>query len=265
MSSTSSALFHSLTQGPLLIGSLPEASTFPFTSLQLPENPSPLNLEQKLGHLYEDALATLIQASPRYRLLEQSLQLRKIAGHTLGELDYLLEDLPSRQIIHLELAVKFYLAVQTPGALLLPGPNARDNYFRKLEKMRTHQLVLTGSHRELLPPEYRNQKITTRQLVYGCLFDHIHTTEPATPEFLNPNARRGKWLHADQCTEYFGENTRLEIIPKPLWPVPLDFIKDTPLEKWEIDTEIDRCLMVRTRTKPTPYFIAPIGYPETCQ
>ncbi|WP_435895773.1 DUF1853 family protein [Oceaniferula spumae] len=258
----SKALFQNLIEGPPLLGDLPEGSAFPCHSLVKPEDEHPLNLPQKLGHLYEDALAVLLATTPQYDTLAQSIQIRQKSGLTLGELDFLVRDLISNQLIHLELAVKFYLAVETENRLLLPGPDARDNYFRKLEKMRSHQLQLTKTHRDLLPEKFRGEEIVVQQLVHGCVFNHVNASEPLEVEFLNPDGRRGKWLHAEECAEYFGNDARLEVIPKPLWPVPLEIMSGIKLKKWEPDEGLDRCVMVRAEGGSTPYFIAPTGYPS---
>jgi len=227
-----------------------------------PKEDSSLNFQQKLGHLYEDALATLLESTPRYHTLAKSLQIRREAGQTLGELDFLVRDLFSTELIHLELAVKFYLAVETESELLLPGPDARDNYYRKLAKMRSHQLVLAKNFRALLPEKLQEEEIIVQHLVQGCIFSHVNATKPVEAEFLNSNGRRGKWLHAEDCSEYFGADLRLEIIPKPLWPVPLKIMDGIKLEPWILDESIDRCVMVRTADGNTPYFIAPSGYPQ---
>ena len=243
----SEALFQSLIEQPPLLADLPEATTFPCKSLVFPGETCALNLQQKLGHLYEDALAVLLESTPRYDVLAQGLPIRQDAGHTLGELDYLLRDLVSERTIHLELAVKFYLAVETESGLRLPGPDARDHYFRKLEKMRSHQLVLldkVDKFRDLLPEPFREQEIDVQQLVHGCIFNHVQATAPVQAEFLNPNGRRGKWLHVGECAEYFGENNLLKIIPKPLWPAPMKIIAGLELEKWKPDEKMDRCVMV---------------------
>lgn len=258
----SKALFQSLVEAPRLIADLPEGAAFDSDSFLLPEGTSPLDLRQKLGYLYEDALAVMLDATPRYDLMERGIQIRKKAGHTLGELDFLVRDLVSSRLIHLELAVKFYLAVETGSGFLLPGPDARDNYFRKLEKMRSHQLLLVRKYRDLLPEKFRNEEIVARQLVHGCIFDHLNASRPVEAEFLNPNGRRGKWLHAKECARHFGKDVRLEIIPKPLWPVPLERLAGLELEKWTPDKNIDRCVMVRPDGGNVPYFIAPNGYPE---
>jgi|AntRauTorckE6833_2_1112554.scaffolds.fasta_scaffold33795_1 hypothetical protein len=255
------ALFQSLIKGPHLLEDLPEAAAFESDCLVMPEKFTPLNLGQKLGYLYEDALAAMLESTPRYGSVERGIQVRREAGHTLGELDFLVRDLSSDRLIHLELAVKFYLSVETEKGFLLPGPDARDNYLRKLEKMRTHQLVLVEKFRDLLPEKFQNEEIVVQQLVRGCIFNHVNASRPVDAEFLNPAGRRGRWLHAEACAGYFGRDALLEIIPKPLWPVPLKLLEGMELEKLEVDQDMNRCVMVRSDIGSLPYFIAPNGYP----
>jgi hypothetical protein len=262
MNSTEHALFESLVRGPLLVGDLPEAARFSHLDLIIPESTAPLNLDQKLGHLYEDALAVLLEASPRFDLLAKSLQIRTDVHTTVGELDFLVRDGRSGPLIHLELATKFYLAVEGESGLLLPGPDARDNYFKKLQRLREHQLTLAKNYREDLPERYRDEEIVTRQLIYGCLFDHVHAHAPAAPDFIHPDCRRGRWLSVDECAAYFPAGTRFQIIPKSLWPVPLDLLDGISLEAWTPQAQVDRCVMLRVNDDPNPCFVAPSGYPD---
>ena len=262
MAPTSHALLQSLIHGPLLVGDLPEAVVFGREALVLPDPAPCLNLEQKLGHLYEDALAVVLEASDRFELLSQNLPLRTDIHTTVGELDFLVRDLESSKLIHLELATKFYLAVETVDGLELPGPDARDNYFRKLHRLRSHQLRLASSHRDCLPKQYRDEPILVRQLIYGCLFDHIRAISPAVPAFSHSGCRRGRWLTVDECADHFPPETRLQVIPKPLWPVPLEFLDEVDLERWVPPRSLDRCVMVRVNDGPIPYFVAPSGYPR---
>ena len=260
--SVSNALFRSLIEAPALMLDLPEGAAFATDTLALPEGGSALDLEQKLGHLYEDALGMMLESSPRYEVLGRGIQIRKEAGHTLGELDFLVRDLTPGRLIHLELAVKFYLAVETENGFLLPGPDSRDDYFRKLGKMRSHQLILVRKFRDLLPEKFRDEGIAVQQLVHGCIFNHVNASKPVNAGFLNPNGRRGKWLHVGDCAQYFGDDMQLEIVPKPLWPVPLELLDGMELEKWDPDEKLDRCVMVRSAAWNLPYFIAPNGYPK---
>jgi len=249
----------SLLEGPLLVGDLPEARVFSRKNW-LPCVPkTALNLEQKLGHLYEDALALVLGED----LLEQNFQLRKDIHTTVGELDFLLCSKNDGPLIHLELATKFYLAVNTPNGLVFPGPDARDNYQRKLQRLREHQLTLTQQHRDCLPECYRKKEIEVRQLIYGCLFDHIETEKIAHPDWISPNCRRGRWLHLSECHHHFRPETEFRLIPKPLWPVPLRFLDRHLLARWKPPENLDRCVMVAVEEELQPYFIAPSTYPKS--
>ena len=261
------ALYRSLIEGPLLLSDLPEAVSFPQRELALPEGElPPLNLAQKLGHLYEDALAVLLEASPRYQLLTRNLPLRKDAQTTVGELDFLLRDHETDgRLVHLELATKFYLAVPDPTGegFALPGPDARDNYPRKLDRLRSHQLGLASRYPELLPERYRHESPPAcRQLVYGCLFDHVEATRRVEPESAAPGGRRGRWLRIDELPAHFPlETTRFEVIPKPLWPVPFALLEGIPLERWTPSSSLERGIMMRVDGGSDPVFVMPAGYP----
>jgi len=254
-------LLDSLIHSPLLIGDLPEAKSFDRQKFGNPEHPQDLNLQQKLGHLYEDALTILLKTSDHIQLLEKNFQVKKDIHRTIGELDFLIALQNEERLIHLELATKFYLAVPTPKGVAYPGPDARDNYHRKLKRMRTHQLTLADKHTDLLPEIYRNREIETQQLIYGCIFDHITATEPATPEHLHPHCRRGRWLSEDECHIHIPLNMKCEIIPKALWPVPPVNLSSIKLEPWIPGPPLERCTLIRVASIPFPYFVAPAGYP----
>lgn len=221
------------------------------------------DFDQKLGHLYEDALAILLENSPAFELLARNIQLHEAGMPTLGELDFVIRDRRSDALIHLELATKFYLAVETPTGLLLPGPDSRDNFFKKLHRLRTHQLVLSKKYRAAFPAAFRDEIIISRHLVHGCLFDHIDSPTPAKPDFANPDCRRGRWLKINEVSKHFPADSRFEIIPKPLWPVLPSQMKNIPLEPWNPTKSIDRCVMIRIEGELMPHFVTPADYPST--
>ena len=214
------------------------------------------NFDQKLGHFYEDLMAHVLESSAAIQIAEKSLQIRSDIHHTLGELDFLIHT-PAK-LIHLEIAVKFYLAVKTPAGWHLPGPDARDNYARKLTRLRAHQLVLTKKFQEHLPEAYRIETIHPEQLIYGCIFDHIHAPEPATADFINPGCRRGRWLYKHELDQ----SADIRVIPKPLWPVMPEHLTHVTLEPWSEEQMEDRCTMVKIGEDPHPHFIVPRGYPD---
>lgn len=256
-----SLLLRSLLEGPLLVGDLPEAPAFDVARLALPEHLPTLSTGQKLGHLYEAALAVLLEASPHHELLARNLQIQRDRHDTLGELDFLLRDQKRGELIHLELAVKFYLVVQSGDDITLPGPNARDHYFKKLHRLRSHQLLLTSKYRDHLPGPFRDRHLQVRHLIQGCLFDRIDAPSLHRPEFLHPEARRGKWLPLHELRGHLAVGTTLRLIPKPLWPVLPEFLKTFPLEEFKIPETLDRCVMVLPSTEDQAWMITPVSYP----
>lgn len=98
----------------------------------------------RLGHLVERVVSQLLHASKRYRVVYENVQLMD-ESRTIGEIDFVIEDLASRQIIHIELAYKFYLYDPTIGQSDVDrwiGPNRNDTLQKKLQKLRDVQLPL---------------------------------------------------------------------------------------------------------------------------
>ena len=73
------ALIRSLLVSPLLVGDLPDADQFNRELLSPSVDSIELNFNQKLGHLYEDALAILLESSPKVELLEKNLQFKRVS------------------------------------------------------------------------------------------------------------------------------------------------------------------------------------------
>ena len=261
---TSDAIFQSLLASPLLVGDLPNVARLSRNGLVAPAVSARLNFDQKLGHLYEDALAAVFESSPDIELVEQNLQIQKNIHSTVGELDFLIRDADGT-LTHLELATKFYLAVKTEHGITFPGPDSSDNYDRKIERLLSHQLTLTERHKANLPPAYCNENIMVKQLIYGCLFDHINEAKLSVPEFINPECRRGKWLHYAELADHFSNDSQFDLIPKHLWPVPIEFLNKIPLSKWQPNMFVDRCVMLRINGHDCPYFVAPDEYPKQSQ
>ena len=258
---TSDAIYQSLLVSPLLVGDVPNAARFSRHDLVAPAGSVELNFDQKLGHLYEDALATVFASSPDIELVERNLQIQENIHSTVGELDFLIRD-ANGTLTHLELATKFYLAVKTEHGDAFPGPDARDNYDRKIGRLLSHQLTLTERHKSDLPPAYRDADIVVKQLIYGCLFDYINESKLSVPKFSNPECRRGKWLHHADLADHFSDDSQFDLIPKHLWPVPIELLEKIPLEKWRPDRVVDRCVMLRISGYDCPYFVAPDEYPK---
>lgn len=82
--------------------------------------------------------------SKRYKLLAANIQINgKI--ETLGEIDYLVSDNETQQMLHIELACKFYLYdsdLKEPSVNKWIGPNRKDTLKEKLDKLHFKQFPL---------------------------------------------------------------------------------------------------------------------------
>ena len=255
------ALVQSLLVSPLLVGDLPNAVQFDRALLESPGFVGQLDFDQKLGHLYEDAMASLLDSSQRVELIEKNLQIQQGKHSTVGELDFLIR-MPDGLLIHLELATKFYLAIKTDDGIVYPGPDSRDNYDRKIDRLLSHQLTLVERYNDCLPLEYRDSDIAVRQLIYGCMFDHVGQSDLGRPRFCNPECRRGKWLHRCELAEWFSDSTVFELVPKSLWPVPFELLEELALERWDPAAPVERCQMVRVVGQGRTFFVVPDEFPK---
>lgn len=262
------ALLDSLLSTPMLAADLPMASIFDRSLLSLSVTSDVLNFDQKLGHLYEDALAILLNCSDHLEVLASHLQLVNASGRTLGEFDFLVRDKARQQTIHLELAVKFYLAIQVEGKWQFPGPDARDNWQRKLDRMRDHQFILgqKPEAKEMLRERFGVNGVEVRQLVYGCIFHHIKCESRVLPEAVNPLCRKGRWLYVSEWSRYFGDDERIYIIPKPLWPVEISEAQVGHTQASSVDALMvaarERCTLFATETSQEPVFLVPDDWPN---
>lgn len=112
------------------------------TALDIWRNTIPPRLV--LGKRVEYFMSYYLKNHSPYRVLAQNIQIfnKKI---TLGELDFLVQDIVTQQVIHLEQVYKFYLYV--PEARLYQndpwiGPNYKDSFQQKMNKLTQKQFPL---------------------------------------------------------------------------------------------------------------------------
>ena len=267
MRSETRALLNSLLAAPLLVADLPEAAALDRALLggAVPEEGA-LNFDQKLGHLYEDALECLLDASARLERIASHVQVVNQMGVTLGELDFVVYDRLQQTHVHLELAVKFYLATQTPKGWVYPGPDPRDNWQRKLERLRTHQLLLSQRPevRRLLKDRFNIDSVQVRQLIYGRLFSPLSGVDCPLPEGIAPSAQRGKWLYVREWQSCFSGLDEVRLVPKALWPVVVTADLKAELRQVEVPELLsfgaERCTMFVLPDAEEPFFLVPDGW-----
>lgn len=98
----------------------------------------------RLGHIAERVVGQAIKVSENYEVLFENIQILE-GKNTIGEIDFILREVETEQVIHLELAYKFYL--YDPDISDTPidnwiGPNRNDSLVEKLEKLKQKQFPL---------------------------------------------------------------------------------------------------------------------------
>ena len=140
---------------------------FDLSVLKMPDDFAisiPANL--RLGHMVEKIVSDLIKGSNNYDVIHENIQLIE-AGKTFGEIDFIVQEMDTKLLSHLELAYKFYLYDPTISEESINnwiGPNRRDSLKEKLEKLKAKQfpLLYHESMKERLAPldvERINQKL----------------------------------------------------------------------------------------------------------
>ncbi len=165
----------------------------------------------KLGGYFEALVGYLFECSPNFDILAQNLAIHS-QKQTVGELDLLVLEKHSQEVIHLELAIKFYLWV--PGAnepeRAWIGAGLTDFLYKKLRRLYSHQLCLPQKARALacwpqhLPfPSQHYLWLTGRYYIP----DRQQQTQSLpvtsftkTPWQINPDAYRSHWIEQPGIT-----------------------------------------------------------------
>jgi hypothetical protein len=122
--------------------------TFYLSELILPTIPNiDITENIRLGHRVEKIVSNLIKASTNYKIHYENLQIKE-GNKTIGEIDFIIEEIQTKQLIHLELAYKFYLLDPSLSTTQLHnwiGPNRNDSLKDKIQKLRDKQFPLLNN------------------------------------------------------------------------------------------------------------------------
>ncbi len=205
--------------------------------IALDKNPSPLidHLDKlktkRLGLRFESFIAYWISISPNYELIAQNIQIieaLKKGSHTHGELDFIIKDLRTDKVIHLEVAVKFYLGTAPfDDPFRWFGTNINDQLGKKVEHLKQHQTQLSEPFSNYL--EERGHIIETKQwILKGRLF--YPQGNDTAPKGSTENHLRGRWVQSPTTIE----NGLLYPLDKSEW---LSELHEEDLQKKRLETQ----------------------------
>lgn len=182
---------------------IPEDEEAHWILRHLDEAPAPLETylssrgDRRLGARFEALWRFFLDRHSHYRVLGANIQISD-GSRTLGGLDFLIEDSHRNLVVHLELAVKFYLFepdVRADSFEQWIGPNPDDSLGGKFSHLMRHQLPLSA-----LPETTRTLRSRGLPLpdcrvaiIKGYLFAPLAGAPPLGAP-INPLHLRGTWL-----------------------------------------------------------------------
>ncbi|MEM0518617.1 MULTISPECIES: DUF1853 family protein [Aequorivita] len=202
-----------------------------------------------LGMQAEACFEAFLRSSKNYKLLVANLQING-AKETLGELDYIAKNIQSEEIIHIELACKFYLYDENLGATEEEkwiGPNRKDSLFDKLEKVKLKQFPLLQKAETIEKLHSLNITLPTSQQLCLKAFLFIPKKIKSNDFSLNyTNCIVGYWIkHNDFVAE---ESEALYAIPtKKEWLLP-----PRAIAAWHSFSEIKEKVELQIKNNKSP-------------
>jgi uncharacterized protein len=171
--------------------------------------------DRRLGKYFETLWFYWLDHHPRYRVLHHNLQI-VIEGETIGEMDFIVQDKETNEVIHLELAVKSYLGT---GQLEVPanwyGPHRKDRLDIKLAHLLDRQTKI--GQRPVVRQWLAERGIRIDRCVVilkGRLYYPVETVGQSAGQLVDPEQKlvtrtncpddcvsdhlRGQWIHRGQ-------------------------------------------------------------------
>ncbi len=220
------------------------------------------NRNHRVGRYFERLVLFWLERIRRVRIVTAGEQIRD-GNRTLGEIDFIFEDEAGR-LTHWETAVKFFLHFPNDEGSHFPGPNASDNFERKMTKLFEKQLRFSEEHY----PE-----VEVRQaFVKGMLFYHADVDLPdELPDKLSPDHQRGTWIRESEldrldafrgwCGEVMSKPNWLS---RPLVPqcLPLDSLRQNIEQHFHRTNAPIMVSLVREEADEQRFFVVPDSWPR---
>ena len=211
------------------------------------ESKVPANM--RLGHKMEHLFKNCLQGQLTYELIAHNVAVKR-DNRTLGEIDFLLKNKRDGRILHLELTYKFYLIDTTLGEPMyqLIGPNRKDTFYSKLEKLRNTQLnipFLEEGKEQLALLDVKSEDITQEVCFKAQLFAPYQHFKVVIRPFNN-QCVAGFWLPFEAFTTSIFQAYEYYLPTKDEWAVN-PYNKGSWISHYELLLELN-ILMFRKRS-----------------
>lgn len=230
---------------------------FKFSNEEITEDDFQFPKELVLGMQAEACFEECIKCSTKYKLLIANLQIHTstslsnpLEKKTLGELDYIIQNLKTNKVIHIELACKFYLyddSLSTSEEEKWIGPNRKDTLYDKLEKVKWKQFPLLQKKETLQKLQELNIEIPTSQQL--CLKAFLFLPKKMNRSTFPKNFQDcivGYWVRFSEFINQ-DENAFYAIPTKKEWLLPLE-----STSTWHSFSEVKKEIEQQLENKKSP-------------
>ena len=177
----------------------------------------PIPKRLRLGHQVEHIFLELLKVSNHYKVIAHSVQLIE-RKQTLGELDFIIKSLDTDEIIHIELAYKFYLLDPSMDGPIegLVGPNRGDAFTYKLNKTKNKQMPLLYSDAARDRLKIDVDKVIQKVAFYGQIY-LPYGVQDEELGILNSNCVMGYYMTLDRFANEDFKSFKFHFPTKSQW------------------------------------------------
>jgi len=193
----------------------------PYTSLEhINEKTFSKNLV--LGKRVEYFFLAAIKASPEYQILANNIQINN-SNRTLGELDFIIKEVKTLKLFHIELMYKFYVYDPKIGNEMERwiGPNRKDSLLQKIEKVKKNQFPLLHApetKKFLESIDISAEDIQQQICFKASLFIPKHL-KAIDFLYINKDCIAGFWVYLHDFSNYNQEGFQFFAPEKQDWPI----------------------------------------------
>lgn len=162
--------------------------------------------KNRLGLWYEKLWIQIIKHYPSWEIMAHNDQVIE-NKRTLGAIDFLVADHRSKQVIHFELAIKFYLHFFEWGWQGWLGPDPKDQLSKKVARLLSHQLPM-GFHAQIqkIKAQYPTYRFNQKLILQGRLF------------YAGTRPEDGIWMRDSQLSRQ--ERLEFKPVDRQYWLTP---------------------------------------------
>lgn len=212
---------------------LPNSFPTPFFLVEDFDNiTNELQKQEYLGKRMEYFFQSWINQHKAFKLIAHSIQIKE-EKTTIGELDFLVLEVKTKKILHIELVYKCYIWNPLLNEKLeetLVGPNYKDYFSWKAKKLVEHQFPLLKHPKTIeklqdLIPSFNPYKIEQRTCFKAQVF--VPPSQHPNEKWFNTQSIVGNWFNLDEFKKSDWSGCMFHIPFKFLWPCRIEEIADS--------------------------------------